>query len=183
MAGPRVLRSRPSGRDRCARNVTGSIARHRDSETDHPARQGWGLFPRAIKEGSQDAARRIRIWGWDYYAKHRKDAQQFRRRRCRESRAWPRSRSRHRTTSPQRPDSVEWVVHRRIWGHPRSTQAVGVLFRSAARGRRSISKEGKASRAGGLAGRVEVVGGDFFKRFPPWERLMIKTFPRRDEPK
>jgi len=145
-------------------DVPGSMRDFAIAETDHPHWQGWGLFPKAIKEGRKVVVDAIGMDGWEYYAKHPEDGEQFSRS------MWGLS---GQATGPVLA-SFDFSAALKIvdvgGAHgalllgilDKYRQASGVLFDLP----HVIEGSKREVERAGLAGRVEVVGGDFFKEVP-----------------
>jgi hypothetical protein len=145
-------------------DVSGSMRAFAIAETDHVHWQSWGRFPNAIKEGRKMSAEAVGMEPWEYYAKHPQDAEQF-------SRAM--SGISGLATAPVLA-SYEFSAKAKLVDvggahgallrgilekYPAST---GVLFDLP----HVVEGSKNEIERLGLGGRVEVVGGDFFKQVP-----------------
>jgi hypothetical protein len=145
-------------------DVPGSMQGIAIAETDHPHWQSWGLFPRAIKEGRKMSFEAIGMEGWDYYATHPEDAQNFSRAMSGISglATGPVLASYDFSAASKLVDvgGAHGALLRGIL--EKYPQASGVLFDLP----HVVGGSKKEVERAGLAGRVEVVGGDFFKEVP-----------------
>jgi hypothetical protein len=145
-------------------DVPGSMRGIAIAETDEPHWKSWGMFPKAIKEGRKMSAEALGTEVWDYYAKHPADAQEFSRAMTSISgmATGPVLASYDFTAATKLVDvgGAHGALLRGILEkHP---QASGMLFDLP----HVAESAKKVVESAGLAGRVEVVSGDFFKEVP-----------------
>ena len=145
-------------------NVPGSMRNIAMAETDNVHWLSWGKLPQAIKEGRKMSSDAVGMEAWDYYAKNPAEGHQF-------SRAM--SDISGMATGPVLA-SYDFSSAKKIvdvgGAHGALLQGIlnkytdisGVLFDLPSVTQGST----EAIKNAGLASRVEVVGGDFFKEVP-----------------
>jgi hypothetical protein len=145
-------------------DVPGSMRAFAMAETDHPHWQTWARFPKAIKEGRKMSFEAIGMEPWDYYAKHPDEAQQFSRAMSGISgmATGPVLASYEFSAASKLVDvgGAHGALLRGIL--EKYPQTNGVLFDLP----HVVEGSKKEVARAGLAGRIEVVGGDFFKEVP-----------------